>query len=157
MIMSTPEPVDLGIVLTLALAAFKDRLHAYLAAAGYSDLGPSYGFVFRSLGERPLSLAELAGQLGITPQGALKILAEMIERDYVVRSDDATDKRVRRLSLTPRGRSALREARKFHALAERELVDQFGVKALKATRAVLTALATTEATSLRQASGWRPF
>lgn len=155
--MSTPKPLDLGIVLTLALGAFKDRLHAHLAEAGYSDLGPAYGFVFRSLGERPLSLAELAGQLGITPQGALKIVAEMIERDYVERGDDATDKRVRRLSLTSRGRAALREARKFHARAERELVDQLGARALKSTRTVLAALAASTAATGKRRSGLRPF
>lgn len=155
--MSTPKPLDLGIVLTLALGAFKDRLHAHLAEAGYSDLGPAYGFVFRSLGERPLSLAGLAGQLGITPQGALKIVAEMIERDYVERGDDATDKRVRRLSLTSRGRAALREARQFHARAERELVDQLGARALKSTRTVLAALAASTAATGKRRSGLRPF
>lgn len=155
--MSTPKSLDLGIVLTLALAAFKDRLHAHLADAGYADLGPSYGFVFRSLGERPLSLAELAAQLGITPQGALKIVAEMIERDYVERGDDAGDKRVRRLSLTPRGRAALREARKFHARAERELVDHLGARALKTTRTVLSTLAASGAATETRAGSLRPF
>jgi DNA-binding MarR family transcriptional regulator len=155
--MSTPKSLDLGIVLTLALATFKDRLHAHLAAAGYSDLGPTYGFVFRSLGERPLSLAELAGQLGITPQGALKIVAEMIERKYVQRGDDAADKRVRRLSLTARGRAALREARRFHARAERELIDQLGARALKSTRIVLAALAGAGAPTGKAGSRLRPF
>ncbi|HEX9083250.1 MAG TPA: MarR family transcriptional regulator [Gemmatimonadaceae bacterium] len=148
---------DLGILLTLALASFKDRLHFHLASAGYEDLGPAYGFVFRSLGEQSLSLAELAVRLAITPQGALKIVAEMIEHGYVERRDDVEDKRVRRLLLTVRGRAALREARRFHARAERDLVDQLGAHSVAAARAVLAALAATATPDARWGHSARPF
>lgn len=109
------------------------------------------GFVFRSLAERPLSLGELATRLGISSQGALKIVTEMEERDYVERRDDAVDRRVRRLVLTRRGRAALREARRFHAATERQLVTAVGVRQVAGARAVLAALAqqgATQATSL---------
>src|SRR5215212_7777670 len=129
MIMSSraTADVDLGVLLTLATGAFKERLHAHLAASGYDDLGSSFGFVFRSLADRPLSLAELASRLGISSQGALKIVAEMEERGYVERRDDEADRRIRRLLLTVRGRAALREARRLHARVERELVTTLGV------------------------------
>lgn len=138
-----PEPAehDLGVLLTIALETFKGRLHAHLAATGYDDLGASFGFVFRSLADRPLSLVELAARLGVSSQGALKIAAEMVDRGYVERQDDAEDKRVRRLLLTARGRAALREARRFHARAERELADALGAKQVASARAVLMALA----------------
>jgi DNA-binding MarR family transcriptional regulator len=132
---------DIGILLTVALAAFKEGLHRHLAKAGYEDLGPGYGFVFRTLGQRSHSLAELAVQLGMTPQGALKIIAEMIDRGYVERRDDADDLRVRQLHLTTRGKAALKEARKYHAGAERTLVAEFGAKPVAATRALLASLA----------------
>lgn len=132
---------DLGVLLTVALEAFKRRLHAHLAGAGFSDLGPSFGFVFRSLAERPLSLAELAARLGISSQGALKIVTEMVECGYVERHDDLEDRRVRRLTLTARGRNALREARRFHARTERELVRAHGAAQVASARAVLEALA----------------
>ena len=132
---------DLGILLTTALGVFKDQLHAQLARAGYDDIGPAYGYVFRSLAERPLSRVELATRLGISSQGALKIVAEMEERGYVERRDDTVDRRVRRLLLAARGRAALREARRFHATAERQLVTALGAKQVASARAVLTALA----------------
>src|SRR3954471_21920402 len=97
------ESSDLGILLTLALAAFKDRLHAHLADAGFSDLGPSFGFVFRILADEPLSLAQLASRLRISSQGALKIVAEMESLGYVERQDDPKDQRVRRVALANRG------------------------------------------------------
>jgi len=136
-----PPAHDLGVLLTLALEAFKERLHAHLARAGYDDLGPSFGFVFRSLADRPLSLVELAARLQISSQGALKIVSEMEGRGYVERQDDATDRRVRRLALTSRGRSALREARRLHAAVERELTDTLGPERVVAARAVLETLA----------------
>jgi DNA-binding MarR family transcriptional regulator len=114
---------DLGILLTLALDTFKRRLHDHLAEAGYDDLGPSFGFVFRSLADEPMSLAALAARLGVTSQGALKIATEMEQRGYIERQDD---RRVRRLVLTARGRAALREARRFHATVERELARSLG-------------------------------
>ena len=136
---SEASAADWGILLTAALAEFKEQLHAHLARAGYDDLGPSFGFVFRSLADRPLSLAELAARLGITSQGALKIAAEMERRGYVERQDDQVDRRVRRLLLSARGRAALKEARRFHAAAERRLVQKVGAKQVATARAVLTA------------------
>jgi len=138
---SSAHGEDIGVLLTLALEAFKDRLHEHLAHAGFDDLGPSFGFVFRSLADTPLSLAELAAQLGMSAPGALKIVALMIERGYVERRDDADDARVKRLALTRRGRRALEEARGFHATAERELVTTLGKDHVASARAVLQALA----------------
>jgi DNA-binding MarR family transcriptional regulator len=130
--------MDWGVLLTLALAVFKTALHAHLERAGYDDLGPSFGYVFRSLADRPLSLVELANRLGISSQGALKIAAEMEKRGYVERLDDTEDRRVRRLVLSTRGRAALREARRFHGIAERRLVHALGAKRVADARAVLT-------------------
>lgn len=148
---------DLGVLLTLALGAFKQRLHAHLAQAGYDDLGPSFGFVFRSLAEGPLSLVELSQRLGISAQGALKIAAEMVNRGYVERQDDPTDKRVRHLVLTARGRGALREARRFHSIAEKALEKSVGARQVAGARAVLLALAAERATELLNWSEDRPF
>ena len=135
------SPHDIGVVLTLALDAFKQRLHAHLADAGYDDLGPSFGFVFRSLADGPLSLVALADRLGLTSQGALKIAAEMERRGSIERQNDVEDRRVRHLVLSSRGRAALREARRFHASVERELARTHGAAHVAAARLVLESLA----------------
>jgi DNA-binding MarR family transcriptional regulator len=142
MIMASPSTAerDLGILLTAAVSVFKSRLHAHLAGTGYDDIGPSFGFVFRSLADAPLSLAELAARLGISSQGALKIVADMTERGYVERRDDPTDRRVVQVALTARGRAALREARRFHAATERQLITAMGAKQVAHARAVLETL-----------------
>jgi DNA-binding MarR family transcriptional regulator len=150
-------PEDIGVLLSRATAAFKDGLHTQLADAGYADVGPSYGVVLRALGERAHSLAELAARLDITPQGALKTVAEMIERGYVERGQDPADQRVRLLSLTARGRAVLREARRVHAKVEQDLARQLGAKAVAATREVLSALAGDSAPEGTRDRGLRPF
>lgn len=55
----------------------------------------------------------LAARLGITPQGTLKIVAEMIGKGYMHRTDDETDRRITRLTLSARGKRAIAEARRF--------------------------------------------
>jgi DNA-binding MarR family transcriptional regulator len=115
------------------------RLHRHLAGRGFDDLGPSFGVVFRMLEQRELSLREVAARLGITPQGALKVVNDMVDKGYVVRSEHEADARIKPLGLTARGRAAIAEARRFHARFERDLGKQIGVKRTAALREALEA------------------
>lgn len=133
--------LDFGILLHLAFAGFKQALHARMAADGYDDLGPSFGFVFRALGEGPLNLRAVAERLSISPQGALKIIDDMVAKRYVERRADPADKRVTLLALAPRGDKALATARRFHRRYEAELARRLGMRRMAEARAVLEALA----------------
>jgi DNA-binding MarR family transcriptional regulator len=139
--MSSADRIDFGVLLNLAFGALKGRLHDHMRAAGFDDLGPSFGYVFRLLDRESPSLAELAVTLGMTPQGALKIVSDMTAKGYVNRADDVADARVRRLVLAPRGQRALAEARKFHSRFERELGKQLGERRVASARGVLEAMA----------------
>ena len=131
---------DFGVLLNLAFGALKHEMQAHMADAGFGDLGPSFGYVFRLVDQDAPSLAELAARLGITPQGTLKIVAEMIDKGYMHRADDETDKRVTRLTLSPRGKRALAEARRFHGIFERDLGNRLGTRRVATARAVLEAI-----------------
>jgi DNA-binding MarR family transcriptional regulator len=133
-------PADFGILLNLAFGALKHEMQSHMADAGFDDLGPSFGYVFRVLDQDAPSLAELAARLGITPQGALKIVAEMIDKGYVHRTDDRTDGRVKRLTLSARGKRALAEARRFHTMFERDLGKRHGAGRVATARSVLEAI-----------------
>lgn len=143
--MSSPEPLDFGVLLNVAFVAFKDALDADLAAAGYDDIGTSFGYVFRLLAEAPCNLSELALQLGMSAPGALKVVDDMVAKGYVTRSADADDRRVKRLELTERGRAALARARSFHEKYERALVQRVGERRVFATRKLLEAMAASHA------------
>lgn len=125
--MTTPHSeLDLGVLLNMAYGAFVARLHTAMAKAGFQDLGPSFGYVFRLLDAGPASLVSLATRLQITSQGALKIVADMEAKGYVERRDHPDDARVRMVALTPRGKKALATARRFHSAFETQLASQVG-------------------------------
>lgn len=139
--MSSGESIDFGVLLNVAFASFRDALDADLAAAGFDDIGTSFGYVFRMLAQAPCSLSELAAQLGMSAPGALKVVDDMVAKGYVSRSADAEDRRIKRLELTERGRAALRQARSFHEKYEQALALQLGPRPIAATRKVLEAVA----------------
>ena len=117
------DRIDFGILLGLAFRVFVDQMHADLAARGFDDLGRSYGYVFRVLGDGDRSLSELAALLGMTLPGAGKIVDEMERRRYVERKPDRVDRRVKHIALSRRGRAALAAARAFHRDFEERLPD----------------------------------
>lgn len=143
--MSSSEPLDFGVLLNLAFVAFKDALDADLAAAGFDDIGTSFGYVFRLLAEAPCNLSELAKQLGMSSPGALKVVDDMVAKGYASRQADADDRRVKRLELTDRGRAALSRARSFHEQYEQALVQRLGMRQVAATRKLLEAMAASRA------------
>ena len=138
------QPVDLGILLGVAYQEFVRELHAAHAAAGFSDLGRSDGFVFRSLATRPMTVSELAGHLEITKQGAAQIIDDMERRGYVEREPDPADRRARLVRLSARGEQALANARRFHRDYERRLARSYGTEAVRTLRAMLGAVAGAE-------------
>ncbi|MGX1811904.1 MarR family winged helix-turn-helix transcriptional regulator, partial [Nocardia sp. NPDC055321] len=118
--------MDFGILLGQAFHGFVAALHAHLAEHGHHVLGASYGYVLRSLDENALTASQLGERLGITAQGAAKIVDEMVGHGYVERRPDPNDKRAKLLQLSERGRATLDLVRAFHAAYERDLAARRG-------------------------------
>jgi DNA-binding MarR family transcriptional regulator len=135
------QPADLGILLGVAFQEFVKKLHAAHAAAGFTDLGRSDGFVFRSLADRPMTVSELANHLEITKQGAAQVIDDMERRGYVEREPDPDDRRARLVRLSGRGERALANARRFHRDYERRLARTYGPDAVRSLRTMLEAIA----------------
>ena len=127
---------DFGILLGLAYQGFVEHLHADLAKHGFTNVGPTVGYVVRTIADGPLNQRQLAQQLGITDQGAQKIVDDLVRRRFVTRIADPDDRRARRLALGTRGTALLAAARRFHARFERELAAELGAPVV-ATRRVL--------------------
>lgn len=135
--MSKDVGEDIGILLNVAFGVFKREMHRHLAEHGFDDLGPSFGYVFRLLDSAPNNLQGVAAALGITAQGALKIVNDMVEKAYVERREDPEDGRVKWLELTGRAKEAMVQARHFHKQYERGLARRLGKAQVEALRAVL--------------------
>lgn len=138
--MSTAGTSDFGILLNVAFGTFKAQLHARLAQAGFDDLGSSFGYVFRMLQAQPQSLSQVASGLGITSQGALKVINDMVAKGYVERHEEPGDGRVKRLALTPRALAAMAEAQRFHQQFEQDLAAKFGQAPMASMRLILEAM-----------------
>jgi DNA-binding MarR family transcriptional regulator len=54
-----------------------------------------------------LSVKELAEHIGISLPGASRTVDGLLKRGYLARREDAEDRRIKRLTLTPEGRDAL--------------------------------------------------
>jgi DNA-binding MarR family transcriptional regulator len=132
--------MDFGILLGLAYQHFVIDLNRHLAAQGFAEIGPSYGYVFRALADERRTTAQLAAQLGITSQGMAKIVEDMQSTGYVERHADPRDARVKLLDLTARGRAALAAARRFHHDFEVRLGHKVGKGRVATVRDVLTEL-----------------
>jgi len=135
------QPLDLGILMTLAYQQFVTELHASLAGSGFDDLGRSDGVVFRALAQRQMSVSNLADLLEISKQGAAQIATDMERRGYLARQPDPDDRRAWLLGLSERGAAALAAARAFHHRYERGLVKRCGTETVGVLRSVLTEMA----------------
>lgn len=142
--MSSAKRVDFGILLHQAYASFKAGMQAHMRAAGYDDLGSSFGYVFRFLEPEPRNLSQVAEALEMTPQGALKIVDDMVAKGYLAREAYPNDRRVTLLRLTRRATAALSEARRFHHSFEQGLARRMGVRRAASLRAMLEELSADE-------------
>jgi DNA-binding MarR family transcriptional regulator len=143
--MQKKPQADFGVLMNMAFGVFKSQLHAHLAAGGYADVGPTFGYVFRILEAEAVSLRELAARLGMTAQGAHKVVEDMVAKSYVRREADPHDARVTRLRLTPRGMAAVAAARDFHATFEAGLAARYGARDAQAARRLFEKLVAEQA------------
>ena len=104
------EELALGRALTIALRRLVDDMHERLAADGFDDLRPAFGYVLNTAAASAMNASEIAAVLGMTKQGAAKLLTEMETAGYIARRDSAIDGRVRAVELTDHGRQALAAA-----------------------------------------------
>jgi DNA-binding MarR family transcriptional regulator len=122
-----PEPIPLFGALRRALAGYRRRMDRELAAAGFADRRFPQGRVLHMCADAgDTTISDVGRALGITRQGASKIVAGLRERGYVDVTPSPADGREKILTLTPRALAFL-AARRGAALAiEARLRDDIG-------------------------------
>lgn len=106
------DPTD---PLTLALQrwseAFMQRsmgeLHRFSRTAGLSMA--QVNVLFRLKHMETCAVSDVSEHLGVTDAAASQLIQRLVEADYLERSEDPTDRRIRRLALTPHGRALVQE------------------------------------------------
>jgi len=133
--------LDLATLVLLVGEATRTRITDAVHAAGFGDVRPAHGYVVQRLIEDRPTITGIARDLGITQQGASKLVVELEALGYVSREPDPGDSRTRRVVLTRRGWDCVEAARAARADLERNLAERVGARRLATTRAVLADLA----------------
>jgi DNA-binding MarR family transcriptional regulator len=132
-----PAQLDPVLATTLTGLALNAEVLRRVHAAGFADVRTSHGFVFQHLVAGPLPVGALARRMGVSQQAASKAAGELVRLGYLEREPDPADGRVRRLTLSARGRAAVQAGRDARAALGAELAANLGPRRLEAMRAAL--------------------
>lgn len=128
-----PE-VPLARLLAMAYRHLVVALHERLAARGWRDVRPQYGYVLLACRDRPTTSGELASLLGVSKQAASKLADGMVEADLLRRRTSSSDSRAKPLTLTARGRRLLAAVERIYVELEREWAEVVGADRFEAVR-----------------------
>ena len=140
----TPDAPDPALTRLFAMAYrdLIDDLHERLAARGWHDVRPSFGFALLAARSGPVQASALAGLLGVSKQAASKLVDAMVDGGYLVRDDGAADRRQLPVSLTARGRDLLATVEEIYRDLEADWAHLVGTEAVEQLRDTLVAVLT---------------
>jgi DNA-binding MarR family transcriptional regulator len=136
-----PLPALLGIVEDALWADFQDDL----VEAGYGDIRPGHGCVFRFIGEDGMRLTELAGLADMTKQSVGEVVDDLVDRGYIERIPDPQDRRAKLIRLTARGEEAQGIGFGLFGKQEERWGERYGSDRLAQLRELLEEIVATEA------------
>ena len=136
------RPARLGVALQQAWAGYQRELDRELAAAGFADRGFPEGRVLRLCANAAadVTISQIGRELGITRQGASKIVASLRDRGYVALSPSPTDRREKIVTLTPRAVRFRAAERQAASRIEAQIRSDLGPEALDGLYGLLDAL-----------------
>ena len=142
--------VGLGAALRRAWLGYQLRLDQAMAEAGFGERRFPDGRVLRVCsGAAGTTISAIGRELGITRQGAGKVVAHLRDHGYVRVTDSAASKREKSVVLTPMGVDYLAHQRAATRAIEDEVRAELGDATLTALGALLEALDAGEGVLLR--------
>jgi DNA-binding MarR family transcriptional regulator len=138
---SQRESIGLGPALRRAWIGYQLRLDEAMAAAGFGERRFPDGRVLRLCSNPAGSTISAVGrEIGITRQGAAKVVAYLSNRGYVSVADSASSGREKSVTVTSRGIEYLEAQRSAAERIEVELRSELGAAGFSALGALLDAL-----------------
>ena len=138
---TTQDDVPLiGALLRVPWEAVRARMLTRLRESGFDDFEPAHFTVFRYPSPDGARPSELAADLGISKQALNYLLRELERLGYLERRPDPDDLRGKRVSVTPRGRAAIKVIRAAVAELEQEWAEQLGARRFAQLRSLLVEL-----------------
>jgi DNA-binding MarR family transcriptional regulator len=112
-----------------------------VSEAGAAELRPAHGNAMEMLSiQDGLRLTDIAGQAGMAPQSMGEIVDDLVSKGYLVRREDPSDRRAKRIFLTQKGRQAASASRLALLDLERRISDVLGTDQYQEMRASLAAI-----------------
>ena len=140
----------LGPALRRAWLGYQRRLDVAMVEAGFGQRRFPDGRVLRlCAGETGSTISAIGRELGITRQGAGKVVGQLGDSGFVTVADSVTSKREKAVTLTPRGVDYLHAQRAAAQEIEDELRAALGERGFLSLRAVLEELDDHDTTRLR--------
>jgi len=131
----------LGSALRRAWVGYQRSLDAEMARAGFSDRRFPDGRVLRlCAGKKPMTASQIGRELGITRQGAAKIIGILRDCDYITVLPSSEDAREKTLVLTTRGRDYLAAQRQAGRRIEQRVRADIGEDGMAVLAALLNVL-----------------
>ncbi|MGA7420580.1 MAG: MarR family winged helix-turn-helix transcriptional regulator [Acidimicrobiales bacterium] len=146
----TPQSAGLGPALRRAWLGYQLRLDAAMADAGFGERRFPDGRVLRLCsGQAGSTISAIGRELGITRQGASKVVGQLRDRGYVAVADSPTSRREKSVVVTSRGIDYLRTQRTAARAIEAELRADLGQAGFAGLLTLLEALDRGEQTRMR--------
>jgi DNA-binding MarR family transcriptional regulator len=140
-----PPAVALPRLLEVVTEALFTEFREDLVEAGYGDIRPGHGCVFRFItDEGGMRLTELAGLAGMTKQSIGEAVDGLVELGYVERIPDPEDRRAKLIRLTDRGKVAQGIGFSLFAKLEDRWAERYGPDRMADLRNLLEEIATTQ-------------
>lgn len=128
------DHLPLARLLSAATRSLIERMHGELAQAGHPGMRPAYGYAMLAIGEEGSTTSRLASELGMTKQGAAKLVSALEELGYVERAAHAEDRRAQLLTLTAKGFDLQRRSAEIQERLEEEWAARIGPRDMRALR-----------------------
>lgn len=128
-------------LLEMAADALFAEFRLDLVEAGYGDIRPTHGCIFRYVHDDGMRLTDLATLAGMTKQSIGEIVDDLAERGYVERFPDPADRRAKLIRLTEKGEQAQAKGRTLFANLEERLADRHGPDRVADLRQLLEEIA----------------
>jgi DNA-binding MarR family transcriptional regulator len=131
------DDVPLVRLLSMAVTVALESLHEDLARAGHPNLRPAHGYALHAVSTGGDTASRLAPLLGMSKQGAAKLLQTLVDEDYVEVGSASGDARRKPVVLTRRGRAAVEASVAIQHDIEQRWAAVVGPQKMQTLRATL--------------------
>jgi DNA-binding MarR family transcriptional regulator len=132
------DDVPLVRLLSMAVTVALESLHEDLARAGHPNLRPAHGYALHAVSTGVDTASRLAPLLGMSKQGAAKLLQTLVDEDYVEVGSASGDARRKPVVLTRRGRAAVEASVAIQHDIEQRWAAVVGPQKMQTLRATLS-------------------